>query len=85
MLVVIVGVRGKQRAMLLAKALSEESNNGIVVGHDLDLSSLTNVRMFASKIDRVDILINNAATAVRSYSETVDGIEKVFGTNHSKY
>jgi NADPH:quinone reductase-like Zn-dependent oxidoreductase len=81
---VIIGVRGQERAERIAKELSVESNGGTVIGYDLDLSSLANVKEFAGKIDRVDILLNNAGIEQQIYSETVDGIEKQFGTNHSQ-
>jgi NADPH:quinone reductase-like Zn-dependent oxidoreductase len=80
---VIIGVRGQQRAERIAKELSEESHGGTVIGYDLDLSSLDNVKTFAKKIDRVDILLNNAGTIETSFKLTIDGIETVFGTNHS--
>ena len=82
---VIVGIRGQERAERVAHELSRESNNGIVIGHDLDLSSLANIKAFANKIDQVDILVNNAGTIVSSYAVTADGIETQFGTNYSKY
>ncbi|CAF3771958.1 unnamed protein product [Rotaria socialis] len=79
---VIIGVRGQERAERVAKELSDESYGGTVIGYDLDLSSLTNVKNFAEKIERVDILLNNASTVPATYSLTADGIEKQFGTNH---
>ena len=68
---VIVGVRGQERAERVAHDLSRESNHGTVIGHDLDLSCLANVKAFADKIDQVDILVNNAGTLVSSYAVTV--------------
>ncbi|CAF4045797.1 unnamed protein product [Adineta steineri] len=79
---VIIGIRGQERAEKIAKQLSKESNNGTVIGYDLDLSSLENVKKFAEKIDHVDILLNNAGTMPGTYSETVDGIEQQFATNY---
>lgn len=81
---VIVGIRGQERAEGIAKDLARESNDGTVVGYDLDLSSLANIKAFADKMDQVDILVNNAGTLVSSYSVTVDGIESQFGTNYCK-
>jgi NADPH:quinone reductase-like Zn-dependent oxidoreductase len=80
---VIIGVRGQERAERIAKELCAESNGGTVIGYDLDLSSLANVKEFAGKIDRVDILLNNAGILYSSFSLTTDGIESTFGTNHS--
>jgi len=79
---VIIGVRGQERAERVAKELSKETQGGTVIGYDLDLSSLANVKQFAEKIDRVDILLNNAGAVQQTYSVTADGIEKQFGTNH---
>jgi NADPH:quinone reductase-like Zn-dependent oxidoreductase len=80
---VIIGVRGQERAERIAQELCKESNGGTVIGYDLDLSSLANVKLFAEKIDRVDILLNNAGAVQEIFSVTTDGIEKQFGTNHS--
>ena len=79
---VIIGIRGQERAERIAKELSTESHGRTVVGYDLDVSSVANVKQFAAKIERVDILLNNAGTEYETYSETPDGIEKQFGTNH---
>ena len=82
---VVVGIRGEERAEQIAKELVDESNGGTIVGYDLDLSSLANVEAFAQKIDKVDILINNAGAMCESFSLTPDGIEKQFATNHSEF
>jgi hypothetical protein len=80
---VIIGIRGQERAESIAKQLCEESHGGEVIGYDLDLSSLANVKLFAEKIDRADILLNNAGVVEKSFLLTVDGIESDFGINHS--
>ena len=53
---------------------------------NLDLSSLASVREAAASIndnvERIDVLINNAAIMACPYSKTVDGIECQFGTNY---
>ena len=81
---VIIGIRGQERAERIARELVDESNGGTVIGYDLDLSSFEKIRNFAAKIDRVDILINNAGGLQESFLLTSDGIEKQFGTNHSR-
>lgn len=52
----------------------------------LDLGSLASVREAAASIndnvEKIDVLINNAAIMACPYSKTVDGIECQFGTNH---
>lgn len=80
---VIVGIRGQERAERVAKELAKESCGGVVNGYDLDLSSLASVKKFAEKIERVNILVNNAGMMTSTYSVTADGIEKQFGTNYS--
>ena len=53
---------------------------------ELDLGSLASVREAATSIndnvEKIDVLINNAAVMACPYSKTVDGIECQFGTNH---
>ena len=53
---------------------------------DLDLSSQASVREAAARInasvEKIDVLINNAAIMACPFSKTVDGIESQFGTNH---
>ncbi|UJR11019.1 hypothetical protein I4U23_015204 [Adineta vaga] len=78
---VIVGIRGQDRAERIAQELSKQSN-GNVIGYHLDLSDLSSVKSFAEKIDKVDILINNAGVAKKQKEFTKDGLESTFGTNH---
>ncbi len=80
---VIVGIRGQERAERVAQELRKESG-GNVIGYHLDLSDLSSVKAFAEKIDKVDILINNAGLVKERKELTKDGLECTFGTNHSK-
>ncbi|KAJ1937623.1 Retinol dehydrogenase 14, partial [Linderina macrospora] len=52
----------------------------------LDLASLASVsrfvKEFKTKYDTLDILVNNAGVMMCPYSQTKDGIEMQFGTNH---
>jgi NAD(P)-dependent dehydrogenase (short-subunit alcohol dehydrogenase family) len=49
----------------------------------LDLASLASVRAFAADWDGpIDILINNAGIMIPPKSQTADGFEMQFGTNH---
>jgi NAD(P)-dependent dehydrogenase (short-subunit alcohol dehydrogenase family) len=50
----------------------------------LDLASLASVREFASAWDggEIELLINNAGVMVPPLSQTADGFEMQFGTNH---
>lgn len=51
-----------------------------------DLGSFASIRAFCEKFesdyDRLDVLINNAATIRTKYQETVDGFEAQFAINH---
>ena len=49
----------------------------------LDLASLDSVRAFAADWDGpIDVLINNAGIMIPPLSQTADGFEMQFGTNH---
>ena len=52
----------------------------------VDLSSQTSVRQAANQIgqltEKIDVLVNNAATNPGTHQLTQDGIEMQFGTNH---
>ena len=53
---------------------------------ELDLSSLQSVRrgaeIISDRVEKIDILINNAAVVTSTYEVTKDGLELQFGTNH---
>ncbi|KEF59134.1 uncharacterized protein A1O9_03978 [Exophiala aquamarina CBS 119918] len=53
---------------------------------EVDLSSFASVREGTKAInqivDRIDILINNAAVVLQEHKYTTDGLEMQFGTNH---
>ncbi|RMI31316.1 oxidoreductase [Nocardia stercoris] len=56
--------------------------SGSVEVRELDLASLASVRAFATGLDRVDVLINNAGIMATPYRETTDGFESQIGVNH---
>jgi len=53
---------------------------------ELDLADLSSVRAFAEAVgadhERIDLLVNNAGVMMPPRSETADGFELQFGTNH---
>jgi len=57
--------------------------------HYADLSRIAEMRRVAAEIaaaePRIDVLINNAAAAVRQRRVTEDGLELTFATNHMAY
>ena len=67
------------------QAVAEEIG-GDAEFHHLDLASLDEVRRSAdellSKIERLDVLMNNAGVMAIPLQRTADGFEMQFGTNH---
>jgi retinol dehydrogenase-14 len=65
------------------------SGSGEVASFLCDFSSQASIRALAgqvlSKLDRLDVLINNAGGVNKKRELTVDGIEKTFAVNHLGY
>jgi NAD(P)-dependent dehydrogenase (short-subunit alcohol dehydrogenase family) len=74
---VVVAVRNLVKGKAAAAAMP-----GDVEVRKLDLQDLSSVREFASRIDVVDVLVNNAGIMAVPYAQTVDGFESQIGTNH---
>jgi NAD(P)-dependent dehydrogenase (short-subunit alcohol dehydrogenase family) len=59
---------------------------GDVIIQELDLTSLASIRTASeelkSRLDRIDLLINNAGVMTTPKSTTADGFDLQFGTNH---
>lgn len=83
---VMITSRDPNRGEAAVAALKERSPQGEVDLAIFDLSSLESVRRGAAdlqqRLDRVDVLINNAGAVLGSRHETVDGLEASFATNH---
>lgn len=83
---IILACRNMDKANKAVYEIQELSNNQNVESELLDLADLTSVREFAkkmnSKLDRLDLLINNAGVMMCPQWETKDGFEMQFGTNH---
>ena len=75
------GKGASARGAIIARAPEAELDPRI-----LDLASLDSVREFAAAVTaehpRVDLLVNNAGVMMPPRSETADGFELQFGTNH---
>jgi NAD(P)-dependent dehydrogenase (short-subunit alcohol dehydrogenase family) len=82
---VFVG-RDERRGKRLAEGLRQSSSNGRVAFLKSDLSDQHQVHALAASIaemfQTIDVLINNAGARYDCYSETADGIERTFATNH---
>lgn len=80
--------KGEQAKKDICAAIAPSSCNVEVM--QLDLSSLANVESFADQfkatspggVPQLDLLILNAGVMMCPYSETADGVELQFGTNH---
>jgi len=83
---VILACRNSHRAEEARREIVESTKNENVIIQIVDLSSLESIKKFAEEFNknenRLDILINNAGVMTSERSETVDGFEMMFGTNH---
>lgn len=83
---VVLAVRNVEKGRAAAAEISSSQPAATVSVQELDLSSLASVREAARELrathDRIDLLINNAGVMYTPKSETADGFELQFGTNH---
>jgi NAD(P)-dependent dehydrogenase (short-subunit alcohol dehydrogenase family) len=74
---VILAVRDTGKGEAAAREMS-----GHVEVRQLDLQDLASVRQFASGVEQVDVLVNNAGIMAVPHAVTADGFESQIGTNH---
>jgi NAD(P)-dependent dehydrogenase (short-subunit alcohol dehydrogenase family) len=83
---VILACRNQQKGQEALDKLNATKPKGQAVLMALDLSSLTSVEEFSTKMlaeyEHLDLLINNAGVMMTPYQKTSDGFELQFGTNH---
>lgn len=83
---VIMGCRTESKAMIARDKIKSEIADADVSYLLLDLSSLASVSKFSQEFAQLDLalhgLICNAGVMALPYSETFDGFEMQFGTNH---
>jgi len=81
--------RNKERGDAARKEVINLSGNLNVELMLADLSLQSEITKLSNEIKkkfpRIDILINNAATIVKDYTETCEGVETTFATNHFAY
>ncbi|AEO68559.1 717e08bc-3d8f-40cf-91fd-5198c6e3a931 [Thermothielavioides terrestris] len=82
----ILASRNRSRVQEVAAEIEEKYPGTRVEIVILDLGSQKSIRQAAADVaaltDKLDILINNAATCVTTRQATPEGIEQQFGTNH---
>lgn len=83
---VVLAVRNLDKGKDAAARITAQSPRAEVALAELDLTSLASVRAAAEQLrathDRIDLLINNAGVMYTPKSNTKDGFELQFGTNH---
>lgn len=69
-----------------ASEITAETGNPNVSAYPCDLGSFQSIRDCAAALHRdfsaIHVLVNNAGTAARRRTLTVDGVEQTFGVNH---
>jgi NAD(P)-dependent dehydrogenase (short-subunit alcohol dehydrogenase family) len=83
---VVMAVRNLDKGKDAAALIQLASPNADVALQELDLTSLDSIRAAAEQLrsthDHIDLLINNAGVMYTPKSQTKDGFEMQFGTNH---
>ncbi|MEK6478448.1 oxidoreductase [Catalinimonas sp. 4WD22] len=83
---VIMACRNLSKANAAKTKIETEVPKADLEVMEIDLSSLQSVRNFAkvyqSKFDRLDVLINNAGVMMPPYTQTEDGFELQLGANY---
>ena len=83
---VLVHGRTEAKTKAVGEALARESRSSDVLSFAADLSSMAAVRALAdavlSRVDRLDVLLNNAGVFMHERKLTDDGFETTFAVNH---
>jgi NAD(P)-dependent dehydrogenase (short-subunit alcohol dehydrogenase family) len=83
---VLMACRNADKAAGAIKSIRDEHPAATVELLPLDLADLSSVRTAAKdaldRVDRLDLLVDNAGVMAIPYRTTADGFEMQFGTNH---
>ena len=83
---VIMAVRNEEKGKVARDTILTKHPQAVVEVMKLDLADLESIRTFAkifeTRYDSVDLLINNAGVMTPPYGKTKDGFELQFGSNH---
>lgn len=81
----VLGCRNPTKAAAAVDEIRRRSGNDAVESRTLDLADLDSVRRFAaglSDLDHIDVLLNNAGLILGERTESAQGYEATFATNH---
>ncbi len=81
---VVMACRNMQKAQDAKQLILQDIPEANLVLSQLDLADLSSIKTFADnlKVDRIDLMFNNAGLMAIPQSKTVDGFETQFGVNH---
>jgi NAD(P)-dependent dehydrogenase (short-subunit alcohol dehydrogenase family) len=79
---VVMAVRNLDKGADAARRITATGVRGSVEVRLLDVSDLTSVREFATRLPSADVLINNAGVMAVPRATSVDGFELQLATNH---
>lgn len=83
---VVITARDMARGKQVVDDIRASTGNDDIEVMELELASLASIRRFAENFlaqhDSLNLLINNAGVMACPYTETEDGFEMQFGTNH---
>ncbi|HYQ65419.1 oxidoreductase [Actinophytocola sp.] len=79
---VIMTARDMDKGEAAVEELRAEQPDGRFDLRHLDLADLDSVREFAARVDRADVLVNNAGVMMPPHTHTKQGYELQFGVNH---
>ncbi|MDR3618201.1 MAG: SDR family oxidoreductase [Paludisphaera borealis] len=86
---VLIVARSPEKGAETIRRIAEETGAQTVEALTADLASQADIRALArevkSRVDRLDVLINNAGVILLDRRESVDGIEMTFAVNHLAY
>jgi NAD(P)-dependent dehydrogenase (short-subunit alcohol dehydrogenase family) len=78
--------RNEERGRAALQEIRDRSGSESVEVMPLDLASFRSIRSFAAdvldRVDKIDVLVNNAGLILHRRTETADGFEATFGINH---
>jgi len=83
---VVITSRDPERGAAAVAEIRERTGSDAIEAMRLDLASIASIRSFAAelleRVERIDVLVDNAGGILGKRRETGDGFEMTFGVNH---